>query len=124
MKRVLVFLAAVLLLFFGSGSAFAASGPTATTDGSSAQFIDTTAHPNSFEVCDTDSDGDWVYVDYKVGSSSTVHRIEYHGGTAGGGGDGCIIESTTISNGKTVKYKSCQNDAFDDTCSGWKTADS
>ena len=59
MRRLLIVLVvATTFVTLGAGSALA-DGPLATTDGSSAQFITSN---NSFNNCDSDADGYWVYV--------------------------------------------------------------
>lgn len=109
------------LVILGGGPALAVNGPTVSTDGSSATYLDT---GNDFEICDTDKDGDSVYVKFTWTGVSGYTTIEYTGGVEGGGGDGCVNRDTVIPEGKRVYYKSCQQDAFDDTCSAYTDTDS
>lgn len=110
------------LVILGAGPALAVNGPIAATDGSFAQYLDDN---NFFKICDIDVDGDWVYVKYSFTNSNGYTSIEYRGGVDGGyNGTGCIYRDSGIPEGRTVYYKSCQNDSFDDTCSSYKETDS
>lgn len=115
MRRILVTTAAtVLFIGLGSGSAFAGmDGPTVKTDGSSAKFFNV---GDKFEICDTDSDGDAVYVSfYYAGSGGSVRLNNPNGAGT------CLTRSYNIPEGRRVYYKSCQDDAFADTCSAYVT---
>lgn len=113
MKRLLTFgAAAVLFTVLGSGTAFAGTnGPLVTTDGSSAKFF----HDGDyFHICDTDADGDSVYVSFHYSGSGGELRLNWTGGAGT-----CVNRTYNIGEGKDVYYKSCQDDAFTDTCSGY-----
>lgn len=113
MKRLLtVLVAAMTLVTLGAGKALA-DGPIATTDGSSAQYL---TSGNKFKNCDTDADGDWVYVKWHLSGSTNNTTYENHNGAGS-----CTYPPTGLPDGKTIVYKSCQNDAFSDTCSDWKS---
>lgn len=117
MRRFLVVLISTsLFIALGMGVATAGTnGPVASTDGSSAQFFHS---GDKFKICDIDSDGDSVYVQFHYEGSGGDIRLNYTGGTNGGtNGSGCVMRTYNVGEGKTVFYKSCQNDAFNDTCS-------
>jgi hypothetical protein len=101
--------AAMMVLSSGGPALAGSNGPLVTTDGSSAQFFH---NGDKFKICDTDSDGDSVYVKFQVGSSDSDVRLNYSGGAPG-----CVTRTYNISEGKKVYYKSCQDDTFRDTCS-------
>lgn len=107
--------AAVTFTTLGAGSALA-DGPVASTDGSSAQYITSN---NSFINCDTDADGDWIYVSWRIQGSSDITTYENHNGSGS-----CTYPLTGLANNRTIEYKSCQDDNFADTCSAWKTTTS
>lgn len=113
MKRLLAVVTTVLMFtFLGSGTAFAGSnGPIVSTDGSTAKFF---ADGDYFHICDTDADGDSVYVSFHYSGSGGELRLNWTGGSGT-----CVNRTYNIGEGKTVYYKSCQDDAFTDTCSGY-----
>lgn len=113
MRKLMAVLSAVLLfLFIGASPAFAGTnGPIVSTDGSTAKWY----HDGDyFHICDTDSDGDSVYVSFYYSGSGGDIRLNWTGGAGT-----CVNRSYNIGEGKDVWYKSCQDDAFGDTCSGY-----
>lgn len=119
MKKIgFILMSAAAMILWGASPAFAGTnGPLATTDGSSAQFFHTSANGNEyFRICDTDADGDSVYVSFNYSGSGGDIRVNNTAGSA----SPCKIFSLNIAEGKTVNYKSCQDDSFGDTCSGTK----
>lgn len=116
MKRSILALPIALFfaLFVGTPAAFAGSnGPVASTDGSTAQWMH---QYDYFNICDTDADGDWVYVEFYYSGSGGNLKLNWTGGA-----NTCVARGYNIGEGKTVHYRSCQDDAFNDTCSGWKS---
>ncbi|HEY0167274.1 MAG TPA: hypothetical protein VGB75_09540 [Jatrophihabitans sp.] len=111
-KLVTVVIAALLFLSLGASPAFAGTnGPIVSTDGSTAKFF---ADGDYFHICDTDSDGDSVYVSFYYSGSGGDIRLNWTGGAGT-----CVNRTYNIGEGKAVYYKSCQDDAFTDTCSGY-----
>jgi len=113
MKKLLAVVTAVLMFtFLGSGTAFGGTnGPLVTTDGSTARWF---ADGDYFHICDTDSDGDSVYVSFHYSGSGGELRLNWTGGAGT-----CVNRTYNIAEGVRVYYKSCQDDAFTDTCSGY-----
>jgi hypothetical protein len=114
MKRVIT-IATAAVAFIGLSTAPAAAGtngPVASTDGSTAQFFH---DGDKFKICDTDSDGDSVYVEFNYSGSGGDIRLNWTGGEGT-----CTTRTYNIGEGKTVNYKSCQDDTAWDTCSGYK----
>lgn len=117
-KLIAVGAALTFFTFVGNSPAFGGTnGPLATTDGSSVKFYNAGDY---FHICDTDADGDSVYVSFHYSGSGGELRLNYTGGVAGGT-NGCINRTYNIGEGKTVYYKSCESDAFRDTCSDYVT---
>jgi hypothetical protein len=112
-RTVAVVSAAILFTGLSTGTSWAGSnGPIASTDGSTAQFFH---DGDNFKICDTDSDGDSVYVSFNYSGSGGDIRLNWTGGSGT-----CTTRSYNIGEGKTVNYKSCQDDALGDTCSAYK----
>lgn len=65
-----------------------------------------------FRICDTDADGDSVYVKFSYAGSGGDIRLNWTGG-----GGTCTNRTYNIGEGKIVYYQSCEDDAFNDTCS-------
>lgn len=104
--------ASAVFIALGTGPAFAGTnGPWVTTDGSSAKWF----HDGDyFRICDTDADGDSVYVEFYYSGSGGNIRLNWTGGNGT-----CTDRSYNIGEGKDVFYRSCQDDTPPDTCSGW-----
>ncbi len=111
MKKLLaVVTSALMFTFLGSGTAFAGTnGPLVTTSGSSVKWI---ANGDYFQICDTDPDGDSVYVKFHYSGSGGDLRLNWTGGASH-----CVNRTYNITEGRRVYYQSCEDDTFTDTCS-------
>jgi hypothetical protein len=115
MRRVITVVSAVVL-FLGVGTGIASAGtngPIASTGGSTAQFLHS---GDIFRICDTNSDGNSVYVKFHYSGSGGDVRLNWTGGSGT-----CTDRPYNIGEGKTVYYTSCISDTLWDTCSGEKS---
>jgi hypothetical protein len=105
--------AAVGVVILTSPAAFAGTnGPLATSGGSSAKWFHSGDY---FHLCDTRSDGDPVYVEFSYSGSGGEIRLNWSGGA-----DTCVDRTYNVGEGKTVRYHTCVDDTFNDTCSVYK----
>jgi hypothetical protein len=112
MRRLLIVMVAMTTFITLGSPAALADGPVAGTDGSTAVYVTSN---NSFRNCDTDPDGDWVYVSWHLSNGQTTINENHLGSPY------CTYPPTGVRDGLTIYYKSCQNDAFADTCTDWKS---
>lgn len=78
-----------------------------------------TANNERFNICDTDADGDYVYVNYEYNNGPKT-RIEWHGGNGT-----CSGSTYTYAwpEGKDVNFQVCREiNNWPDDCSSWKDA--
>lgn len=108
-KVVAFFVALPAIVLLGAQPAFAGTnGPLSSTPGSSARFF----HDGDyFRICDTRADGDPVYVEFYYSGSGGEIRLNWTGGNGT-----CTNRTYNIAEGKTVHYRSCVDDSFNDTC--------
>lgn len=121
MKRFLLVVIFAGLAVVG-GSAAVAQTWLATTDGSSVEFNNNTNQSGTnierFHVCDTDADGNGVYVDWRFNGTTGDERW------AGGNGT-CHNFDHTWAENKDVDFRSCEEiNLWPDDCSDWKDAES
>lgn len=103
MKRLFATLPLLALgIVFGGGAAFAATWQK-TTDGSSVIFNNNVlSNDERFHVCDTESDGHAVYVEFVYnGGSETKHYWSGGNGTCGN-----FLHTWAENN--VVKFRSCE----------------
>jgi hypothetical protein len=106
---------AAALMVFCAGCSGSAGGDkdTATTEGSAVTF---SADGDVFTICDTQDDGDPVYVKLSYKGSGSGIRLRNDDGP-GGAGDGCVERAYDIGEGTKVSFESCEADSLFDTCS-------